>query len=68
MVIFVYYKKLIYQLLAVEATTPLRPFLMASSYEPDNPASHMNTANVLRRKGWKGEVSKTEPALLIGLI
>ena len=33
-----------------------------------SPASHMNTSNFLRRKEWRGEISETGPARLIGLI
>ena len=33
-----------------------------------SPASHMNTSIFLQRKEWRGEISKTEPARLTGLI
>ena len=33
-----------------------------------SPASHMNTSKILRTKGWRGEISETEPARLTGLI
>ena len=29
---------------------------------------HVNTANFLRKKEWRGEISETEPARLTGLI
>jgi len=33
-----------------------------------SPATHMNTSKFLRRKEWRGEISKTKPARLTGLI
>ena len=44
------------------------PFTESSVAKAASPAFHMSTSTFLQRKGWRGEISETEPARLTGLI